>query len=418
MSKQNTDQKNNSFFSWLVFLPILAIVLFAWILGMFPALIATFSDQVRFPVEINVWEPSIWMFPTTLCSFIIFTIMILYQKNKLPHLFTRTLKFISKFEISNRISFLIIGIMLISYVLLTVSELNVKEPWEDGAFLETFYDDFSLDNLSLSSKIIPNVFGYVSLEIFDNTRVFLLAASTVCLFLTYLITVQLSQKRFAGILAMSIVLQSTNFLIYDTTLTYPILWIMFLLLSIYFIFKNWYLSLLFFIPSVFSHPISIGFFPIILIFIITSDLSKKRKLLLLSSYLSILSMGIAYVLTQPVDAGYSFSLGLVDSFDISKIIDAFAIVLSQFRYDGLVVVFILPLIVCLFLKSKKGFSNANSVLILIGGTILMISFIPVLTTMGNTPYRILPLVFFFAIGVGTLLSKKINLQDELLSNKL
>ncbi len=43
----------------------------------------------------------------------------------------------------------------------------------------------------------------------------------------------------------------------------------------------------------------------------------------------------------------------------------------------------------------------------------MISFVPVLTGMGNTPYRILPLVFFFAIGVGTLLSKNINMQDDL-----
>jgi len=47
---------------------------------------------------------------------------------------------------------------------------------------------------------------------------------------------------------------------------------------------------------------------------------------------------------------------------------------------------------------------------------VLILFVPVLTGVGNTPYRILPLVFFFAIGVGTLLSKNINLQDELLTN--
>ena len=84
----------------------------------------------------------------------------------------------------------------------------------------------------------------------------------------------------------------------------------------------------------------------------------------------------------------------------------------------MIVVFLLPLVVCLFLISKKGISNANVPLILIGGLILMIVFVPVLTTMGNTPYRMGPLVFFFAIGVGTLLSKKINLQDESLSSKL
>ena len=73
---------------------------------------------------------------------------------------------------------------------------------------------------------------------------------------------------------------------------------------------------------------------------------------------------------------------------------------------------------CLFLVSKKGISNANASLALIGGIILLISFVPVLTDMQNTPYRILFLVFFFAIGVGTLLSKNINLQDDLLAHSV
>jgi len=101
------------------------------------------------------------------------------------------------------------------------------------------------------------------------------------------------------------------------------------------------------------------------------------------------------------------------SLDVSRIFSALANILTQFRYDGLIVVFLLPLVVCLFLASKQGISNANAILVLIGGIILMITFVPVVTGMGNTPYRILPLVFFFAIGVGTLLSKNINLQNDL-----
>jgi len=102
----------------------------------------------------------------------------------------------------------------------------------------------------------------------------------------------------------------------------------------------------------------------------------------------------------------NFTVDSTSSFDVSKIIDAFAIILSQFRYDGVIVLFLLPLVVCLFLTSKKGISNANALLVLIGGVILLTVLVPVLTDQGNTPYRILPLVFFFAIGVGTLLSKK------------
>jgi len=187
---------------------------------------------------------------------------------------------------------------------------------------------------------------------------------------------------------------------------------MFYLLSLYFIFKRWYLSTIAFIPAIISHSLSVGFIPITILIIAVSDLSKRKKTLLLSSYFVLIIVGLILIFTQ-IMPFYSFS-----SFDTSKIISGFAIILSQFRYDVVIVVFLLPLVVCLFLTSKKEISNANSVLILISGIMLMNILVPVLTVMGNTPYRILPLVFFFAIGVGTLLSKNINLQDESLSSKL
>jgi len=56
---------------------------------MFPALIIAFSDKVRFPVEINAFEPGVWMFPILISNAIIFTTIVLYQKNKLPHIKTK-----------------------------------------------------------------------------------------------------------------------------------------------------------------------------------------------------------------------------------------------------------------------------------------------------------------------------------------
>jgi len=261
----------------------------------------------------------------------------------------------------------------------------------------------------------------MSMEIFGSYRVTPFIASVVCLFLTYLITVQITKKRFAGIIALAVVLQSGNFLIYDTTITYPIFWIMFFLLSIYFIFKSWPISSISFIPAVFSHSLSLGFLPITIPFIALLDLPKRKKILLLSSYFALIVIGFVVFSTQiilvPIDfIPDSTSSDSTTSLDVSRIIRASASILSQFRYDGLMVIFLLPVVVCLFLASKKGISNANASLVLIGGIILLISFVPVITGMGNTPYRILFLVFFFAIGVGTLLSKNINVQDDLLAH--
>jgi len=85
LSEQKANKKNR-LVSWLVFIPTLIIVLFSLILGMFPALIITFSDKVRFPVEINALEPGYWMLPVLISSVTIFTTIVLFQKNKLPHM--------------------------------------------------------------------------------------------------------------------------------------------------------------------------------------------------------------------------------------------------------------------------------------------------------------------------------------------
>jgi hypothetical protein len=49
---------------------------------------------------------------------------------------------------------------------------------------------------------------------------------------------------------------------------------------------------------------------------------------------------------------------------------------------------------------------ANSIMIMIAGMLVMVPLISGLTEITNQPYRFVPLIFFFAIGVGTLLSKR------------
>jgi len=214
---------------------------------MFPALLMVFSDKLRFPVEINAFEPGIWMIPILITNSIFFATIILYKKNKLPQNLTSLFRFILNFEISHRTALVLVGVLIISYVLLNVGELYETEPWADFNNVDKRLQNYSLDEPKFGFKMIPNFFAKVTMEAFDSYRISGFIASIFCLFLTYLVTVQIAKKRFAGIIALVIVLQSQNFLIYDTLITYPIFWIMFYLLSIYFIFKIFPLS-----------PISLG----------------------------------------------------------------------------------------------------------------------------------------------------------------
>ncbi len=77
----------------------------------------------------------------------------------------------------------------------------------------------------------------------------------------------------------------------------------------------------------------------------------------------------------------------------------------EFRFDGLIILFLLPLTVGLFMASKNGIKNADSILVLILGMLLLSAIIPAFTHFMNNPYRFVPFVVIFAMGVGTLLSK-------------
>ena len=79
----------------------------------------------------------------------------------------------------------------------------------------------------------------------------------------------------------------------------------------------------------------------------------------------------------------------------------------QLRYDGLVLTLVLPLVVGLYLVSRRGVRQADSIMIMIMGMLLAAPLLVSLTVSTIQPYRFVPLVVFFAIGVGTLFSKRL-----------
>ena len=334
---------------------------------------------------------------------------ILYFKNRLPKTITKSIKFIFDFEVSAKIAFFVIAILLGIYVAFNVGELYEADPWPDfpryvkGALerwtLPTNFNEL----LSPTDPTISLGLGVLSMQVFGNYAVIPFISSIVLLLLTYFITVEISKKRFAGIVAMVIVLQSGIFLIYDTTITYPNFWTVFFILSLYTIYKKWPLSPLFFILSIPAKAISAIFFPLIVFFVSLANVSRKKKILILISYGVIGISGlIAFFSVES-----SFLNDLVSRFEFGwhDFWSGFTAFSYEFRFDGLIILFLLPLTVGLFMASKNGIKNADSILVLILGILLLSAIIPALTTFMNNPYRFVPFVVIFAMGVGTLLSK-------------
>jgi len=393
------------FLSWAVFLATFAVVLINLITVVFPALLMGSLTGTKFPVTINLFETGVWTYPLLVSNLIIFGIMILYFKNKLPSTIKKSIKFISNFEVSKEVAFLVITILLGTYIALSVGDIFMVDPWPDfNRYIKPALDNWSLTKLDLTVEYpyLALLLGNLSLNVFGNYTTVPFIASISLLILTYLVTVEISKKRFAGIVAMVIVLQSGIFLIYDTTITYPNFWVVFYLFSIYMIYKKWPLSSFSYLLSIISKAVTATFFPMSLFFIFRSSIPRRKKILLLITFAIIAVIGIAAFLI--IGVGFQAA----PEFSYHKFVAGFTAFSSQFRFDGLIIMLLLPLTVGLFFVSRNGVKDADSILFMFLGMFLIAVILPSVTHFTNNPYRWMPFVVFFGIGIGILLSKRVT----------
>ena len=92
---------------------------------------------------------------------------------------------------------------------------------------------------------------------------------------------------------------------------------------------------------------------------------------------------------------------------MSEFLIGFATLASNLRFDIVLLLLLLPVVAVLFLKARNGSKNSISLIVLISGTILVTPVLEMITDYYFVyPYRYVPLVVFFAIGLATLFSKK------------
>jgi len=204
---------------------------------------------------------------------------------------------------------------------------------------------------------------------------------------------------------MVILLQSNLFLTFDTTVAYTNFWVLFYLLSLYFVYKAWPLSPIFYVMSIVSKALTVTFLPMSIYFILRSSISRKKKMIIACTIIAIVMIG----------AAYSSSANLVvvqdEPFIANEFWVGFASFATQLRFDSLIILFLVPLIVGLLFSSSKN-KHAESIMVLIGGMLFAAPLLTGFTDQTNQPYRFVPLVTFFAVGVGVLLSKKTSLLSS------
>jgi hypothetical protein len=252
--------------------------------------------------------------------------------------------------------------------------------------------------------------GFLSIQIFNNPKIIPFLSSISLILLTYFLTKELSGKRFSGIIASVVLLQSTVFLIYDTDITYPNFWIAFYLLSLLLLKKLWQLSAISWVCGILSKILTAAFLPMTLFFIYRLDMPKRKKFYSLLSYVAIVVLGLVFLNVT----GYSFQLSK-SSLDIHDALGGISSIAYSLRFDVLILMLMMPVVIGLFLRSKWGNTSSDSVNFLIFGMLLSGIIVPAVGLTINVPYRFVPLIVFVAVGVGMCISSKVKTENIILN---
>ena len=397
----------NSIFTIIISVFSLIIISIILLSAVFPALIIS---------TLGIHENSLDSLETNpngililLGNFAILISGILYYKKKLPNSLQ---EFISKSlqkNLSKKLTIIVITLILIPYVVFTTPEIFLDESTQApdyGIFLaakekfpfgKTTFTEASEQN----DRYVRMILLITSLEVFQNVKLLPFLGSIALLLVTYILTNEITKNRVAGIISMLFLLQSYTFLRYDSFAMYENFWVVFYILSLYLIYKKFFTSAISYALSILTKAFTAIFLPMSIVLILYSNLPTKRKISLLVTYAIMFTI---IIVIWSVDASVYDNIIRID---FNQILTAIAKTSYQLRFDTLFLVGLLPLTIGLILKAKNNSNFAVPILFLITGSIFAGAIVEMLSAhFVILPYRFVPTIVFFAIGIGILFNQQ------------
>jgi len=407
-------EKSSKILYHLVFFTTLSIIVFSLFAIIFPSFLMT--TFYPYTTDLQPFESSVWLVPIVSSNSILLIIGFAYYRKKLPLQIHRGIEFILNFEISKKTALLAGIIILVVYIGFSLPELAIDEgtQWNDWIRLQkaleiwpsTDHEDVVVNEYN--TRYVKMFILDASLDIFQNVKALVFVASILLAVVTFFLTHQITQKRFAGIISMVILLQSHTFLHFDTIAVYDNFWILFYVASLYVINRKWQYSSPLYLLSIFSKVFIGIFFLSSIYYICRASISKRKKLYTLASY--VVSLIIILVIISNFNLGVGGGYGGSYSLQPTEFFLAFNAMGLVLRYDLVVVLSLLPLTLGLFFKFRKeNAKKADTIFVLILTALLAGPILAMLTAFQPVPilpHRFLPLIVFVAVGIGVLLSKK------------
>ena len=335
---------------------------------------------------IDKYEIGVLAIPLIFSNAIVFCLYIFRKKiPKISKIFS--------IDIPQKVSLIVVLVVIVAYGSISFSEVYTDDKYQDWQdVLDRLDNELSVEQLDPFLRLF---LLNQSMTIFGSYKIIPLLFSMALLAMTYLFTTSITKNRFSGLISMGLVLQSYIFLTFGTSSTYTSFWVFFYLVSLYAIVKFWFTNPVFYVASIFCKAITAIFSPMSIFFILNSNIPKKQKIILSGIILVMVIGGTSTILV---------SGSMQEEFKLHEFVVGFAAFAFQMRFDVITVLFLMPLIFGLFIISKNN-RHANSISFLIVGILLSAPLLSGLTDQTNQPYRQLPLIVFFAVGVGMLFSK-------------
>ncbi len=242
----------------------------------------------------------------------------------------------------------------------------------------------------------------ISEQFLGNYKALVLVSSVLLLFMVYLLAVSISGKRIGGIAAMLVMLQSTVFLNYDTSVTYPTFWTLFFVTSWYLTrTRFWWLFMIPFVLAVTAKGVAALFLPAIMMFVLASDTKNKKKIIVTTIVIILVGLGLVLSVEQFGNASRG-GYGVLQDFKADMFVMGFVSwIWKGFAADQITIVLFLFAASILLSKTIR---NGKASTLFCLGIIFVSPILTGLTTYDVWPYRMVPLVAGIAVMIAVVVS--------------
>lgn len=300
----------------------------------------------------------------------------------------------------------------LSVIILLVLAIEIDELWQPEAIYGTSFDIVN-DGIILDCNNILNTMNrsvpawYMvcwSDAYLGNARILPFVFSMALLPLTFLVARQITKNNIVSLVATTGLAVNPLFWLFNDTSTFHQFWVVWLLLSIYFIEKKPILAGPFYVLAIFSKAMPLLFLPIIIYYTIKSN-CKNKKLVVASYSMICLAIGVYVIADGNIVIQGNMEKPLIFEFLLDE--PQYVKGLENTWWNitkhtaGLGAVLFFVSAVSSWFYNKKIFW-------FIVGIFCTIPLLEIFTPYSSWPYRLLPLVVFMSIGASIFFIKLLS----------